>query len=164
MKEWVCLKPDYTKIVLKAMRDAVIIFALLFLIVFIEYIMKVFLNFFANIISQKAINIIVVAVISLALAAIVAVIDVISRCGKIKADEEKLVLVKGKKEETMTLTADLYVIGQEKKNLFTFSFRQNKRVINADLSTGDGKALAAFLSDKGIRVNSIDVKRKNRGI
>lgn len=155
MKELKCLKNDYKKAILRSFLDFIIIFILLFLIAFMGSFIKDFGSSFVIIFTQKLPLFFIMLAISILLVLLLAYIDIASRCLILRYDEEKVTFVKKKNEENMRLNYELYVRAELKKNSFFFSFRQNKRVVNAYLSIADGYLLLEHLKEKQIKLDLI---------
>ncbi|HKL74286.1 MAG TPA: hypothetical protein VJ903_05275 [Clostridia bacterium] len=155
MKEVICLKTDVKKVALRFLIDLLIIFALLFLIAFVESFIKSFSSSFSYIFKEKLPLFFIMLALSVVLALILAYIEINSRCLSIRYDDEKIIFVKKKKEESMKLTYELYVRLEKKKDILFFSFRQNKRVVNASLDINCGNELIDFLKDKECKLDII---------
>jgi hypothetical protein len=160
MKEIQCLKVDYKKIVVRAILDFIVIAVLLFLIAFMESFIKDLGNSFSYIFKEKLLLFFILIVFSILLTVVISFIEISARCLSLKYDDEKIIFVKNKKEESVRLTYDLYVRAELKNNSVVFSFRQNKRVTNAYLSDIVGAELIEHLKAKEIGINIINKDKK----
>lgn len=160
MKELKCLKVDYRKIFLRSILDFIVIAVLLFLIAFMESFIKDLGNSFTYIFKEKLVLFFVMLLLSIVITILISFIEISSRCITLKYDDEKIIFVKNKKEESVKLTYDLFVRAEIKENSIVFSFRQNKRVTNAYLSVVDGTELIEHLKTKEIKVNIINKNKK----
>lgn len=159
MREAKCLKINYNKQIARVFIDFIIIFVLFYLIAFIESIMQNFAASFKYVIQEKKLLFFVIMAISFLLSLFLAFMDMSSRCLSIKYDEEKIIFVKRKKEESMKLVYGLIVRSETKIDGTIFSFRQDKRVVNVYLSKTDGSALINQIRDKGITINCLSGKK-----
>lgn len=155
MKEFKCLKNDYKRAILRSFLDFIIVFVLLFLIAFMGSFIKDFGSSFVIIFTQKLPLFFIMLGISILLVLLLAYIDIASRCLILRYDEEKITFVKKKNEESMRLNYELYVRVELKKDTFSFSFRQNKRVVNAYLLAEDGNLVLEYLREKQIKLDII---------
>lgn len=159
MNEIKCNKVDKKKLILRTIFDFIVIFILLYLITFVEYIINDFSKSFSYIFNEKRILFFVMLTISLALSIVLSFIDIGSRCIAIKYDDEKLIFIKNNKEDNMRLSSNLFVRSEAKENCIIFSFRQDKRAVNAYLNKTDGIVLIDHIRSKGIVINNQTSKK-----
>ncbi|NLL56807.1 MAG: hypothetical protein GX242_06310 [Clostridiales bacterium] len=164
MKELKCLPIDYKKLALRSLLDFLIIAVLLFLIAFMESFIKDFTNSFSYIFREKLPLFFVMMALSVILALLISVMEVRSHCKIVKFDDQKIAFVKSKKEESMELNANLFVQIDAKNDKIRFSFRQNKRVVNAFLLKSEGSELMEFLRQKEIKTNGYYLNDKKENL
>lgn len=156
--EFVCIPKKTESVILRAVIDTAIVFALLYLIAFIGDIIEDFTGSFAYVFANKKPLFFVLIVLSVSLTVFFRIAEDLATCRKIEIIEDTLILTKKKKRESIRIENLNVTAGQSNKGVVRLAFRQGKAASYADFDTVTAKKIEEILIGNGARC----VKDKKR--
>lgn len=159
MKEFDCLKVKTGELILRSIVDALLLMVILYLIAFIDEIIKDFANSFAVAFGEKLYLFFIILAICIVIIVMLAVLDVKNRCSKIMFDKEKIIFTKNNNKEGFPFDPRTSVSYYKLKNGdMTFVFKCGKKSFNVFLNNINGNELLEFFKENNINAISKDKK------
>ena len=159
MKEVQCLKVKTGEIIIRSIVDAILLMVVLYLIAFIDEIMKDFVGSFAVAFGPKLYLFFIILAICIVIIIVLVMLDIKNRCNAIMYDKDKIIFVRKDKEDGFPFDARTEIKYYTLKNGdMTFTFKCGKKTFNVFLSPFNGNELLVFFKENKLNANCQDKK------
>lgn len=159
MNELECLQVKKSEIIIRSIVDAVLLFLILYVIAFIDEMIKDFKGSFSVAFGEKIYLFFIILAICIAIIITLVLLDERNRCKRIIFDKDKIIMVRKAKEEGFGFNSQTEIsYYQLANNEYTFIFKRGKKNNYVFLSECNGKQLLDFFNENGINIINNDRK------